>query len=133
MGRRDRERIERIRQGLEYPIARTVVKLKVRGDVIRTLEQATTEEQIDTLNQTVGRDNPNKLRDALMKKAPGEMDKGIRKFEKEGKLITVESLTAEIKSTPSFFNMIERIGLPIEWFEELAQKRIEVWQSQKKK
>jgi hypothetical protein len=133
MGRRDRERIERLEQGkeksiasqnLSNPIARKAVAIASRGDVIRTLKQATTAEQIETLSSTVAAQRPNKLRRALMKKAPAEMDKAIRIFQKQGRPVTVASLTAEAKSTPSFVAMCEQVGLEMSWFDNLARERM---------
>jgi len=133
MGRRDRERIERIREGkekpfrhLDNPVARKAVALASRGDVIKTLEQASTEDQIDALNSTVAGQRPDKLRQALMKKAPKEMDKAIRDFQKMGKAVNVATLTEEIRNTPSFLAMCSRVGLELSWFEQLAKDRMSV-------
>jgi len=135
MGRRDKERIERIHRGEEKsiaeqilgnPVSRKAVALASRRDVVKTLEQASTEEQIETLNNTVAGQRPNKLRQALMKKAPKEMDKAIREFQKSGKPITVESLTEEARNTPSFVAMCERIELEMSWFDDLARERMKV-------
>ena len=136
MGRRNRERVERIKrkkeksiasQLLSNPVSRKAVALASRRDVIKTLEQATTEEQIETLNNTVARQRPSKLRQALMKKSPKEMDKAIREFQKSGKPITVESLTEEARNSPSFVAMCERVGLEMSWFDELARERMKVY------
>jgi len=142
MGRRDRERVERIKRGEEKPIASQdisnpvsrigafasrAVALASRKDVIKVLQQATTEEQIETLNDTVAGQRPSKLRQALMKKSPKEMDKAIREFQKSGKPITVESLTEEARDTPSFVAMCERVGLEMSWFEDLARERMKVY------
>jgi len=135
MGRRDKERIERIHRGEEKsiaeqilgnPVSRKAVALASRRDVVKTLEQASTEEQIETLNNTVAGQRPNKLRQALMKKAPKEMDKAIREFQKSGKPITVESLTEEARNTPSLVAMCERIELEMSWFDDLARERMKV-------
>lgn len=135
MGRRDRERIERIRRGeekpiatqaLNNPVARKAVAIASRRDMIRMLEQASTEEQIETLDSTVAGQQPNRLRQALMKKAPVEMDKAIRDFQRRGKPITVTSLTEEAKNTPSFVAMCERVGIEMSWFDELAEERMKV-------
>ena len=141
MGKRNRERIERIRRGEEEPIAakvpiaskvlnnpvsRKAVALASRGDVIKTLEQASTEEQIETLDRTVAGQKPDKLRRALMKKAPKEMDKAIQDFLKKGKPVTVETLTEEARNTPSFVRLCEGVGLEMSWFDELAKERMKV-------
>ena len=134
MGRRDRERIARIEAGLEKPIsarvldnpvARKAVAFASRGAVIDELRKAETSDQIDVLNGQVASARPDKLRKAIASKAPGEMDKGIKKLQKEGKNVTVDALCAEIKSTPGFLAMCERVGLDLTWFEKLAKERME--------
>ena len=134
MGRRDRERIARIRDGSEAPIAtrtlnnpvaRKAVALASRGTVIEELRKAETSDQIDVLNSQVASSRPDKLRKAIAGKAPKEMDKGIRKLLKESKDVTVDALCAEIKSAPGFLPMCERVGLSLEWFERLAKERME--------
>jgi hypothetical protein len=132
MGKRDRERIERIergeeqpistQRGLNNPIARTAVKLASRGKVIETLSAASTEEQIEVL----GSISPTKVGKAIMRKAPKEMDAGIAKFRKLGKKITVDALLEEVRTTPGFLVMCESAGVPYSWFEELAQERMKV-------
>lgn len=137
MGKRNRERVGRIGRGEEEsiasqatpqaignPVIRKAVALASRKDVIGTLKQASTEEQMETLNSTVAGQQPTKLRRALMKKAPGEMDKAIRDFQKKGKPITVESLTKEARETPSFVAMCARVGLEMSWFDDLARERM---------
>lgn len=136
MGRRNRERIARIKAGLEKPIslttktldnplARRAVALASRGAVIDKLRKAETVDQIDVLNRQVASSRPDKLRNAIASKAPGEMDKGIKKLQKEGKVVSVDALCAEIKSTPGFLAMCERVGLDLAWFEKLAKERME--------
>ncbi len=134
MGRRDRERIARIRDGSEEPIAaqvlnnpvvRKAVALTSKGSVISELRKAETSDQIDVLNSQVASSRPGKLRKAIVSKAPKEMDNGIRKLQREGKAVTVDVLCTEIKTTPGFLSMCERVGLSLEWFEELAKKRME--------
>ena len=127
MGRRDRERLERIRAGLENPIARAAVKLKTRGAVIEELSRGTVSDQTNRLNTLVGEGalKPSRLKDAIMRKAPKEMDKAIKKFRKQGKEITVDSLTAEARTEPGFLCMCENVGLDLAWFENLAKDRME--------
>src|SRR3972149_3242574 len=115
MGRRDRERRERIRAGTETSIAagvldnlvaRKAVALASRGTVIAELQKAETSEQIDVLSSI----SPSKVGKAIRRKAPSEMDKGIRTLQKQGKLVTINALCAEIKSTPGFLAMCEQAG-----------------------
>lgn len=133
MGRRDRERIERIMAGkekpfrhLNNPVARKAVALASRSDVIKTLEQASTEDQLDALNRTVAGQRPDKLKQALMKKTPKEMDKAIYDFLKNGKAVNVATLTEEIRNTPDFLALCSRVGLELSWFEQLARDRMKI-------
>lgn len=120
-----KEKVAKRNALLSNPLARGAVAVASRGKVIDELNRASTEDQIQALNGTVASSRPDKLRKALESKAPGEMDKAIRKFQKEGKTVTVELLTEEIRATPGFLSMCERVGLTITWFEDLARKRME--------
>jgi hypothetical protein len=143
MGRASRERRERVQAGLEKPwsdkerekaktalgnpIIRKIVELKSRGAAVDELSQGTVVDQIGRLDTLVGEGTlpDSRLKKALMSKAPGEMDKAINKFKKSGKEVSVDSLCAEVKSTPGFLAMCERVGLRLEWFENLARERME--------
>ncbi len=134
MGRRDRERIERIKAGLEKPIsakvldnpiARKAVAFASRGVVVDELRKADISNQIDVLNSQVASSRPDKLRKAIASKVPKEMDKGIKRLQREGKVVSVDSLCAEVKATPGFLPMCERVGLDLAWFEKLAKERME--------
>lgn len=123
MGRRNRERIERIQAGLENPIARTAVKIAARSGVVAELKKASTDDQVEVLSTTV---DATRLGRALMKEAPGEMDKGIRKLQKEGRPVTVDELCREIReNVAGFRTMSENAGVPLSWYEDLAGKRME--------
>lgn len=133
MGRRDRERRERIQRGeeqaravLNNPVSREAMKFASRRNVVDQLQRASTEDQIGVLDATVATRRPKKLREAIIKKAPGQMDSAIKKFKREGKKITVDSLCEEIKSIPGFLSMCEKVGLSLEWFENLARERMKV-------
>jgi len=102
-------------------VSRKAVAIASRGAVVRELKQASTSDQIEVLNTTV---SPSKLGKAIMSKAPKEMDKGIREFQKRGKKITVSSLLEEVRTTAGFLEMCERAGVSYKWFEELAKERI---------
>jgi antitoxin component YwqK of YwqJK toxin-antitoxin module len=110
-------------------VTRKVVALKSKGAVVAELTSGSTENVVHNLNElsTTGTVSESKIKKALMSKAPGEMDKAIRKFHKEGREISVDSLCAEAESTPSFVKMCEDIGLPMTWFRELAKERINHW------
>ncbi len=124
MGRRDRERVERIKAGLEKPL-RAVLARSVQHNVVRELQAAPTGEQIGVLNRTaVTPKGSSALRKAIEKKAPGEMDKAIAKYQREGREITVDSLLVEVRSEPGFLKMCEGVGLNYGWFERLAEERM---------
>lgn len=132
MGRRDRERKERIHRGeetprnLSNPIVRRAVGLVSRKGVIEELSRGSTEEQVGRLAEltTAGALPHKKLRDAITRNAPKEMDKAIKKYRKQGKEITVDSLLVEVRSTPGFLAMCEKAGLDEQWFVNLARARM---------
>lgn len=105
-----------------------MLKLASRKGVIAELSKGDTIEQVDRLDSLVGTGNlpGGKLKAAIMSKAPKEMDKAIKKFQKQGKEITVDLLCSEVKTTPGFLPMCEGVGLSLEWFEDLAKQRMEV-------
>lgn len=143
MGRRDRERKERIRSGEEKPLSeqrveearqilgnpvmRGLARLRARSGVMSELKKGTTSEQVGRLDVLVdtGALPASRLKKALMDNAPKEMDKAIRKYQKQGREITVDSLLAEARSTSGFADMIKSAGLSMEWFEDLARERME--------
>lgn len=127
MGRRDKERIERIRQGLEDPIARQQVKERSYKGVVRELSRGGIAERIQRLDEMVntGIVATNRMGRAIMDSAPAEMDKAIRKFKKEGTLVTVDNLMREIRTDTRFQNLCAHSGVPISWFEQLARERME--------
>jgi len=140
MGCRNRERIARIEKGEEEPIAmqhakrlvgnpigRQILRQASRQGVVEELSKGDVTDQIARLDslQGTGELPGGKLANAIKKKAPGEMDKAIAKFKKQGKEITVDSLCAEIKTTPGFLQMCNNVGITLNWFEELARQRME--------
>ena len=128
MGRRDRERIERIRAKLEDPISRQAVKESSYKGIVRELSKGNVDTQTNRLNEMVGLGTlpDSRLRSAIIGNAPKEMDKAIHKFQKKGKDITIDTLLAEVRSAAGFLKMCERVGLDYKWFEQLAKKRMEV-------
>ena len=120
---RKKERREVLATGLSNPITRRAVSIASRGAVIGELKKTSTEEQIEVLASI----SPSKVGKAIMRKAPAEMDKGIKKLRREGTPVTVDALCADIKSTPGFLPMCEQAGLSLEWFENLAKKRMEAY------
>lgn len=140
MGRRDRERIARIQAGKEEPIAvqqarkmasnpigRQILRRASHKGVVDELSKGGVTDQIERLDSMAGTGElpGGKLAKAIMRKAPKEMDKAIKMYKKQGKEITVDSLCAEVKSTPGFLDMCNRVGITLEWFENLARERME--------
>ena len=81
MGRasnRKKARREAAAAGLSNPIVRKATALATHNKVVKELQSASTEEQLEVL----GSISPSKVGKAIMKKAPGQMDKGIRKLQK---------------------------------------------------
>lgn len=126
MGRRNRERIARIREGLEKPIRHAIAR-SAHSRVVEELSKGTTDEQVSRLNEMAGtRELPaGKLKEAIMVKAPKQMDEAIKKYRKEGKPITVDSLLVEVRTEPGFLKMCENVGLDYGWFKALAKDRME--------
>ena len=129
MGRRNRERIERIRHGEEQSIAaqilsnptvRRTVAVASKGAVLRELRNASTEEQIGVL----GSISPSKVGRAIMKNAAKEIDEGIQTFLRQGRKVTVDGLLEEARNTPGFLDMCAGTGVSYKWFEELARERM---------
>lgn len=142
MGRRNRERRERIVAGVEEslsaadrervakvagnPIGRRVLAAASRKGVVDELSGGSVGDQVGRLDGLVGAGAlpARKLKSAIKAKAPKEMDTAIRKFQKQGREITVDSLCYEVKTEPGFLAMCERVGLSLEWFEDLARERM---------
>jgi len=138
MGRRDRERIQRVQAGEEEsiadrvrrlasnPIGRRILKKASHKGVVEELSKGDVTDQVHRLDSLAGTGElpEGKLAKAIRDKAPKEMDKAIKKFKKRGEEITVESLCAEIKSTPGFLQMCNNAGITLEWFEDLARERM---------
>ena len=143
MGRQDRERIARIEAGKEKsisqqaregvaklannPIGRQILKRASHKGVVEELSKGDVTDQVHRLDSMAGTGElpGGELARTIKSKAPKEMDKAIKKFKKQGNEITVESLCAEIKSTPGFLQMCNNAGITLEWFEDLARERME--------
>jgi len=142
MGRAKRERRERVAAGLESsiaeterakrmannPIGRQILKRASHKGVVEELSKGDVTDQVHRLDSMAGTGelSEDKLAKAIKGKAPKEMDKAIKKFKKQGKEITVESLCTEVKATPGFLQMCNNVGITLKWFENLARQRMEV-------
>jgi len=113
---------------LGNPLSRKIVAARSHGAVVNELSNGSTADQIGRLDELVGTHtvSERKMKEAIMRKAPGEMDKAIRKFREEGRTISVETLCAEAKSDIEFRKLCSKIGLELSWFETLASERMKV-------
>jgi len=139
MGRRDRERVQRIQAGEEEsiagrvgrpasnPIGRGILRRASHKGVVEELSKRDVTDQVHRLDSMAGTGElpGGELAKAIKDKAPKEMDKAIKKFRKQGEEITAESLCAEIKSTPGFLQMCNNVGITLGWFKDLARERME--------
>lgn len=121
-----RAELERAKRMAENPLGRAVLKQASRQGVVAELSKGDVTEQIGRLDSLRGTGElpEGKLARALKSKAPGEMDKAIKKFQKEGKEVTVDALCAEVKTTPGFLAMCNNVGITLEWFEDLAREKM---------
>jgi len=108
-----------VRRIASNPLGRAILRRASRQGVIDELSKGTVSEQIDNLREATPH---GELAKAIKSKAPKEMDKAIRKFKKEGREISVDTLCAEVKSTPNLLAIV-----PLEWFEDLARQRMEAY------
>ena len=108
-------------------ISRKVVAIASRRAVLEELRRGDVAAQVARLDDlTTHRALPHsKLRDAIVRSAPKEMDKGISKLQHNRVPVTVDNLCAEVKSTPGFLEMCAKAGLDLSWFENLARERME--------
>ena len=137
MGKASREKRERreraalgitedVRQKLANPVSRAAIKVASHKSVVEELSAGTVDQQTQRLNTLVGEGtlSASKLAQAIMKKAPAEMDKGIKKLQRQGQRVTVEALLSEVRTEPGFLSMCQRVGITYEWFERLAETRM---------
>jgi hypothetical protein len=119
-----REKVARRNAMLNNPITRGAVALVSRKGVIAELSKgdpsANVQEMVDS-----GRLNESKLASAIKSKAPHEMDKAIKTYQKQGKEITVATLTEEARNDKSFLKMCAGAGIDISYFENLAKERMQ--------
>jgi hypothetical protein len=122
MGRRDRERIERIKAGMEDPVYRE----KVTNTISGAIQALPTDKQVGILSESLGngRLQNNRLRNSLETNAPIEMRKGIAKQLKKGITPTVDTLLEEYRGSKSFQKLAASVGLDETWFVQLAEREI---------
>lgn len=119
-----RERREAILAKLQTPEG----KQEIHTKVVQELSKGSLDKQIGNLSQ-LSKDVKgfhSKFQEAIYQNAPKEMDKAIIKFIRIGKPVTVESLTAEVRSNKQFLALCAKNNINITYFENLAKERIEV-------
>ena len=123
MGRKDRERIERLQSGKEKPF-RNENRLMDTG--VKVLQALSKDKQVDVLNEYIGTGklSKGKLRETLEDKAPHEMRKGIRKLKKKNRPVTVDNLLEEYRKDKPFQQLANSVGLDEKWFINLALEEI---------
>jgi hypothetical protein len=126
MGKKAKEHKQKVARRnamLNNPVTRGAVSLVYRKGVINELSQGDSSHNLQELVGT-GTLKRDRLSAAIKSKAPAEMDKAIKNFKKQGKVISVASLTEEARNDKSFMAMCADVGLAIEWFENLAKERM---------
>jgi len=116
------------KQNVLQRAARLAVGVVARGGVVKELSKGDTNDQIGRLRELQGKGilPSSNLRKALEKQVPKELDKTIKRFKKEGKEISVESLVGQVTSDNKFMAMCANAGLTPEWFNQQAKERMEV-------
>ncbi len=127
MGRRDRERRERISSGQEEPRSRAVAEVdraRMRRTGYNALQAMGTGNQIKVLRDSLhqGRLTTGKLRKVLEENAYEEMRKGVVKLRRQGKPVTVDALLAEYRKDRDFRDLAGEVGLDEAWFIALAER-----------
>jgi hypothetical protein len=126
MGKKAKEHKQKVAKRnamLNNPITRGAISLVSRKGVINELSQGDSSAHLQELVGT-GTLKRDRLSAALKSKAPAEMDKAIKQFKKQGKVISVATLTEEARNDKSFINMCASAGIEINWFENLAKERM---------
>ncbi len=130
MGKGNRLRAARAalaESALRNPVVKKAVETVVHHKVARELSKGSVDDQTGRLNELreQGALPQSNFRDSILNNAPAEMDKGIRKFTKRGKPVTVDTLCAEVRNNQSFLKMCAGVGIDLAWFENLARERME--------
>lgn len=125
MGRRNRERVERVMAGDESG----KVRHGIVGKTVGALQALSTKRQIEFLSESLrtGRLRPEALRSQLMANAYTEMRKGIKKLGREGRDITVDALLESYHSEVEFRELAEKVGLDEAFFVNVAKNEMRRW------
>lgn len=127
MGKRDRERINQIKQGIIKPFRNVAIKAIAYNGVKDELMKGETSDQVNRLSGLMDENvlPSEKLKKAIMKSAPKEMDNATKKYKKQGKEITVDLLVEEVERNEGGFRQLaENVGLTMDYFRTLAKERM---------
>ncbi|KKK82833.1 hypothetical protein LCGC14_2799430 [marine sediment metagenome] len=104
-------------------------KKKVAQGVVGQLQTQSTSSQVAFLRSALdsGKLAPEKLRKALVNKAPGEMAKGAKRINPKGSKPTVDELMKDIRKDGEFMALASRVGLDEEYFINLAKNECRKW------
>ena len=104
-------------------------KKKVAQGVVGQLQTQSASSQIAFLRGALdsGKLSPEKLKLALVNKAPGEMAKGAKRINKKGSKPTVDELMRDIRKDAEFMALASRVGLDEEYFINLAKNECKKW------
>ena len=123
MGRRDRERIARIRAGEELAIS-PQTRDRATQVGVSTVKRLSADKQVQFLANSLhsGHMTPASLRKALEENAPVEMCRGADKLIKKNRPVTVEALLEDYHKDALFRATAAEVGLDEMWFTTLAEK-----------
>jgi hypothetical protein len=102
-------------------------KLVEKG--VKTIQNASTPKQIDFIENAVksGGATYSRMGTILRQNAPIEMRKGIAKFAKEGRPLTVDALLEDYRSDKSFQKLALNAGCDEQYFIDLAEQELKAY------
>ncbi len=103
-------------------VAKKVLGRK-KKEVVGQLQTQSTSRQVAFLRSALdsGKLAPEKLRKALVNKAPSEMAKGAKNIVKQGRTPTVDELMKDIRKDGEFMALAGRVGLDEDYFIKIAE------------
>ena len=121
-------RLNRFKQKVAKKVLGRQKKKVVQG-AVGQLQTESTSRQVAFLRGALdsGKLAPEKLRKALVNKAPGEMAKGAKKINQKGSKPTVDELMRDIRKDGEFMVLANRVGLDEEYFINLAKTECRKW------
>ena len=121
-------RLNRFKQKVAKKVLGRKMK-KVAQGFVGQLQAQSTSNQVAFLRGSLdsGKLAPEKLRKALVNKAPSEMAKGAKRINKKGNKPTVDELMRDIRKDGEFMVLANRVGLDEEYFINLAKNECRKW------